>query len=486
MKKTFEIDAKWILIGVILLSVFITTMIMNTNSDNQSDNFDATTDSIDIDKGDLKISWDRFTHRDVELSGTLTIASSGVYHIMGSLIDQNIIVNTVDGKVKLILDNVEIHNSTGPAIACYAADDLVIELVGENILEDGKAYSSQYDDDVKGAIYSKSDLTFQGDGTLKLTANYQDGIVGKDDVKFNSGAYEISATDDGIRGKDSVYIVDGNFIIDAKGDAIKSTNETTAGKGFVLIENGKLSINAGDDGIHATNQLIIEGGTINIAKSYEGLEAQIVTINGGDISIVSSDDGINAGSSTSSSIASGPAPGAFGSDANCAIVINGGNVYVNSSGDGIDSNGYVYFNGGDVVVDGPTNSGNGALDSGISIIQNGGKVIAVGASGMAENLGSNSNIYNISIYFASTLAANTKVQIKDSSGNTIVTHTSAKTFNHMAVGTPDFIIGESYTIYINDVQYATFTIGSTVTTVGSNPGGFGQPAQNSQPGSRRQ
>ena len=503
-----------IICGIALVAVLAATIILNNV--NQQSGTGIVEDTIETDNGDLKIDWDRFTSYDIELNDTLTITSSGVYHLTGSLTDRNIIINVTDGKVKLILDNVTIQNSTGPAIACYAADDLVIELVGENTLSDGKTYASDYDEDVDGAIYSKSDLTFEGEGTLNLTANYRDGIVGKDDLKFNSGAYNITAADDGIRGKDSVYIVDGDFTVTAKSDAIKSTNDTTTGKGFVLIEKGdfvitasakgikavnsiliydgdftinsyddaihtnnyigivggNFQISSGDDGIHADKELIIENGTIDIQKSYEGLEAQAITINGGNISIVSNDDGLNAGGGADSSAMGRPGAGAFDADTNCALTINGGNLYVNASGDGVDSNGYLYFNGGTVTVDGPTNNGNGALDSGAGITQTGGTVIAVGASGMAETLGSSSSVYNASIYFTSTLTAGTKISIKNSGGDTIISHTSAKTFNHMSVGTSDFIMGETYAIYINDSVYTTFTIDSVTTTVGSGSGNF--------------
>lgn len=508
-KPKFKIDATQFLIIIVVLICVITTAVLNINRTNDSGT--KVEGTISTDNGDLKINWDRYKTIDVELSETLTITESGTYHLTGSLDDGLIIINAGGGVVRLILDNVSIKNASGPAIACYSADDLVIELVGESALEDGASYSADYDEDVSGAVYSKADLTFQGDGTLNLTANYQDGIVSKDDLKFNSGTYNISANDDGIRGKDSVYIIAGNYMIDSAADAVKSTNETDADKGFVLIESGSfnivtgakgikainsvliydgtfnidshddaihsnnyvsimggdIAIVSGDDGVHADKELIIDDGIIAINKSYEGLEAQAITINGGNISIISSDDGINAGGGADASATNRPGAGAFDSDANCAIIINGGNVYVNSSGDGVDSNGHIYFNGGTVIVDGPTNNGNGALDAGIGISMNGGKVIAIGSSGMAETLGSSSSVYNVSIYFASTQTANTKIEIKDSAGNIIINHTSAKVFNHISVGAEDFKLNETYTIYLNGAKYQDFTISSIITTVGN-------------------
>ncbi|MBR5939460.1 carbohydrate-binding domain-containing protein, partial [Candidatus Saccharibacteria bacterium] len=232
----------------------------------------STATNIDIDNGDQKIDWSHYPKFSLDLSEETTITKAGVYHVTGELEDAPLVIIARKDDIRLILDNVTIKNSTGPAIVCYSAGDLVVELKGESILRDGNKYDATYDDDVKGAFYSKSDLTFEGSGTLTITANYQDGIVGKDDLKFNGGSFVITAADDAIRGKDSVYIVNGVFNITSRSDGIKSTNETDAGKGFVLIENGHIKIAAGDDAIHAEKELYVYNGNIDITKSYEGLE----------------------------------------------------------------------------------------------------------------------------------------------------------------------------------------------------------------------
>ena len=445
---------RWIAIGILLIGLVALGVALNLNH-NQGEN--STSDAIDIDNGDAKINWDNYNTYEVTLSGSYNITAPGTYHLTGTIEDGEISVKLVDnGVARLILDTVYVKNSSGPAIACYSGDDLVIELVGANYIEDGSNYKSTYDEDVKGAIYSKADLTFKGDGSLVLKSNYQDGIVSKDDLKFNGGSYEITAKDDGIRGKDSVYVVDGDFKIAASGDGIKSTNTTDSNKGFVLIAGGK----------------------IDITKSSEGLEARKIIIDDGEVSIAANDDGINASSDNTSTTASRD-PMANASE-DSSIIINGGKVYVNAAGDGIDSNGYIYFNGGTVVVDGPTNSGNGALDAGIAIVMNGGEVIAVGASGMAESLGSDSSVYNISVFFTSTLAKGTKIEIRNSTGETILSHTSIKTFSHLAAGTADFKSGETYTIYINGEEYTEFTISNIVTTVGN--GGYNMGGGGGTPG----
>ena len=144
-----------------------------------------------------------------------------------------------------------------------------------------------------------------------------------------------------------------------------------------------------------------------------------MTINGGEISIVATDDGINAGGGADNSATGRPGENPFKTDENCVLAINGGEIYVNAAGDGVDSNGYLYFNGGSTVVDGPTNNGNGALDAGLGIIMEGGKVIAVGAAGMAEAIGNDSGVCNISVYFPTMQAAGTLIEVRNANGETV-------------------------------------------------------------------
>ncbi len=520
--KRRNFDPRWLFVILAIIVVLIGAIFLNIESSPK----DAAKiiGTIDIDNDDEKINWDRYQDVDIELNGSVKITKSGNYHITGALDGGLIEIDAGIGEVRLILDNVVINNPSGPAIACYSAEDLVIESKGFNYLTDGETYTGGFGEDVDGVIYSKADIAFWGDGSLEIDANYQDAIVGKDDVKFKSGSYKISAKDDGVRGKDSIYIVGGSLTIDSLADAMKTTNDVDTGKGFILIESGNLNIsasgkgldsidsvlisdgeflldtaddtihsnnyvgitggnfniNSGDDGIHADRELIIDGGKVNITKAYEGLEAQTVSINGGEIKLFTSDDGINAGGGADSSAISRPGEEMFNADENCVLSINGGNVYINASGDGVDSNGWLYFNGGKTVIDGPTSNGNGALDSGMGIVMNGGEVLAIGSSGMAGTLGSTSSVFNVSVFLNNEKPARTKIEIRDSDDNTVFEHTSSKSFTHLAVGTEKFMLGQSYKIYLNDNEYETFTISGITTTVGNS-----NTNQNAVPPERR-
>ncbi len=356
----------------------------------------------------MDVNWGRYPTFDIELSESLTITKSGTYHFTGTLADGQITIDSNNICVRLILDNVSIHNSSGPAIYSINADELAIETIGNNYLSDGAEYSSDYDDKVTATIYSRNDLTFQGEGSLDITAKYANAISSRDDLTINSGSFELSAA---------------------------------------------------DDGIHASDKLIINGGAINITKSHEGIESRVVVVNDGNISVKAIDDGFNAGSGASNT---------SHIEEDCILAFNGGNIYINAAGDGIDSNGYIYISGGYLAIDGPTNDNNSAIDFGTNIIMNGGTVIAVGSSGMAETLGSVGSVLNVSIYFSANQPAGTNIEIKNSADETILEHTSAKAFTNITAGLPAFKLGETYTLYLDGEPSQTFLLTDTTTTIGTN------------------
>ena len=234
------------------------------------------------------------------------------------------------------------------------------------------------------------------------------------------------------------------------------------------IKLGTLNISSGDDGIHADTELIIDGGKINITKSYEGLEASKITINNGTINVIASDDGINIAGGNDSSAMGRPGENHYSSSTDNVLTINGGSIYVNATGDGIDVNGSAYITGGNVKVDGPTNSGNGTLVAGVS-------------SGMLQSCSSSSSIYNLTITFNSNYSSGDVITIVDSSNNKIASYESSKSYSSLIVASSKLQKGNKYTIKINGNEYETFTISNITTTIGNyngmggNQGGHGGP-----------
>ncbi len=241
----------------------------------------------------------------VTISGsTITIKDEGCYILSGSLKDGQIIIDAEKtDKVQIVLNGVQIENTSSAAIYVKQADKVFITLADgtENTLVNSGEYVQTDDNTVDAVIFSKDDLTLNGLGSLNIRADYGSGVVSKDDLVITSGTYTVVAAEHALSGKDSVRIADGQFTLSSGEDGIHSSNSEDEGKGFVYISGGEIQIAAGDDGIHAETALTITDGEINITESEEGLEGLSVDVTGGNISIVSRDDGINAaqGSGTS-------------------------------------------------------------------------------------------------------------------------------------------------------------------------------------------
>lgn len=262
-----------------------------------------------------------------------------------------------------------------------------------------------------------------------------------------------------IKANIDILIENGTFNIDSSDDSIHSN-------GNVIINNGVCEIKSGDDGMHSDTSLTINNGEINISKSYEGVESAKIEINGGDINIVASDDGINvAGGNDSSSINGRPGQNNFSSNTDQTLTINNGNITIDASGDGIDINGNGYIYGGKILVNGPTNSGNGALDYAGTFEVSGGELIAIGASGMMQTPSNNSTIYSISYVFSTKQEANTNIIIKNSSNEEVISVVATKTYNSLVVSSEKFIKGESYTVYLNGEKVEEITLDNIVTSV---------------------
>ncbi len=275
----------------------------------------------------------------------------------------------------------------------------------------------------------------------------------------------------GLKAGNNLVIENGTFKVDSSDDAIHSNYS-------IGIRSGNFTILSGDDGIHADNEIIIDGGTIDIQKSYEGIESSKITINDGKINVISYDDGVNVAGGKDSSAMSRPGANSFSSNDNI-LTINGGDIYVDSSGDGLDANGAIYMNGGVVKIDGPQNSGNGALDYDKECVITGGTLLAGGASGMAQGVSNNSTIYNLFINFSSTYGKDDKIAIMDANNKEIISYQSDKNYSSLVVATTLLKKGE-YKLLINGEEKELFTISNLTTQIGSS-NGMNMPSGNRRP-----
>jgi hypothetical protein len=530
----------------------------------------------------------------------VTINAAGTYQISGTLNDGQITVDTQDDEnVIMILAGVDIASQSSAPIFVANAEKVILTLVAgsQNVVTDGTNYVfAEGEDEPNAAIFSKDDLTINGEGTLTVNANYNNGIASKDDLKITGGTITVNAANDGIKGRDSLAVKAGLITVVAGADGLQSNNDEDPEKGYVVIEGGTLDITAGldgvqaetsllvsggtldiitgggsvpsagggdfggrgmennanqteesvkglkagvdltisggtitisalddalhsnntltinggdlnvasgDDGVHADAVLTINNGTLNVTESYEGLESQVITINDGAIHLIASDDGINATSGGGGDMGGGMRGGIgeFGTSDNY-VYIHGGYLYMDAGGDGLDSNGNFTMTDGVVIVNGPTNNGNGPLDYMSSFNISGGFLVAVGSAGMAQAPSSDSSQYSVLQILNNVQAAGTMVHIETAAGEDVLTFLPTKEYQSVLISSPELQNNESYVIftggnssgipvdglytdgdYTPGTQAASFTITSIVTgaTGGMFPGG---PAEGRPGGDR--
>ena len=207
---------------------------------------------------------------------TITIAEEGTYILSGGLTNGQIVVEAENAKVQLVLDNADISCETSAAIYVKAADKVFITTTdgSTNTVCTSGEFEAIDDNNIDAAIFSKSDLTLNGAGSLEVTCENGHGIVSKDDLVITSGEYVVDAGKHALSGKDSVRIAGGTFDLTAGRDGIHSENTDEEEKGFVYIENGSFTITSDGDGIDASYVVEIVDGSFDITAGggYENGE----------------------------------------------------------------------------------------------------------------------------------------------------------------------------------------------------------------------
>lgn len=385
-----------------------------------------------------------------------------------------------------------------PNAAVFSKDDLTINGLG--YLEVTARFNN--------GIGSKDVLKITG-GVIKVEAA-DDGIVGRDCLAIDGGEIEVAASGDGLKStndedseKGNIIITSGSITINAEKDGVQAVNSllVSGGKhtvtsgggsesssnyssswdsqdsqkglkaqndlsisggifnidsaddalhsnGTLTVSGGDITVSTGDDGVHADDALTISNGNINVLASYEGLEGLNVFINGGHIIVHAEDDGINSAGGSDSG---GMRPGdgfSFRDDSTASdISIINGYIYVEASGDGLDSNGSIYMSGGTLLVSGPTDGGNGAIDYEGAFELSGGILAAAGSSAMAMNVSQAAGQGAVMVTFDQTYSAGETIALTDRDGNPIVVFKPEKSFNSIVVSSPQMQEGETCLVY---------------------------------------
>ena len=451
-------------------------------------------------------------------------------------------VNTITDASTYVLADPE---SDEPNAAIFATSDLTITGTGSLevsgnyndgiatkdglILAAGSITVSALDDGIRG-----KDYVYVKEGGITITAQ-GDGIKSDNDtdtskgfITIDLGRIEVTSGGDAISAQTNVLVAGGELILDAGGGSDTVIDENLSAKGIkggscvtiangivtidsaddslhsnnsITINNGVVTLSSGDDGMHADTALSINAGDVRILKSYEGIESAVITLNNGSVKINASDDGINVSGGVDGSGMmpggrpfggkqgpGGPPPGqeTFNYTGEYYLYINGGLISVDAGGDGIDSNGAIEMTNGMVIVNGPTQDMNGALDYMGGFKMKGGFLVTAGSAGMAQAPDSSSSQNSLLLNLTSAQQAGTTIHIQDSSGKDILTFTPAKAYQSITYSSPYLVTGETYTVFLGGTaegedmdglyesstysggtEYTTFSISGTVTSIGA-------------------
>ena len=468
----------------------VTLMVTGTNTLTDAEDI-ANEESEDFDGAAVKVK--SGASLTVSGDGTLTVNGSCKNGIKGA----SLATVTIDSSTLIV-------NAENNGIAC----DNAIVINGGSITvtagNDGiKAEPDEEDVDSAGSI------TITG-GTVKVSST-GDSIQTAGDMTITGGSFDITSGDDAFKSAGNISAAGGTFQIAAEDDGISADYVLTVG-----IKDAS------------------SGPDITISKCTEGLEGAAVILNSGKAAVTSSDDGINAanGDLTDYDYVINVTGGSWtvnaggdAMDSNGDINITGGSVELfgapNNGNNALDyankcnvsggtlftvdctgmnqipSEGtYVVFGksagagfGGQMPQmgqngemptppDGSTDRGNGQRparpdgESGEMPTPPDGMTPPDFSNDNSDGNGPGGQAVDTGTI---NIQSGSRIEVKDSSGNTIYSATGVKTANCVMLASDDLTVGETYTLYIDGETSAT-----AVAQEGTGQSGFepdGQPGQ---------
>lgn len=445
-------------------------------------------------------------------NANITNSSGAALNVVNA---DEVILYSASGTTNTISDGAD-YTATGeddPDAVVYSKADLTI--AGEGTLK----VNGNHED----GIHTSDGLVIAS-GTLEVNAA-NTGIKGKDYVDILGGTINVTAQQDGIKstndtdeGQGWTRLSNGTVTVNAGDDGFKASR-------VVEISGGSLTVEQSDEGIEA-QYINVSGGDVNVTSADDGMNASLKTSNSEstDSSANTSDTadqqqnnqqqgslpggqqngtsnqqqqgtgqpqppampGGNAQDGTSQNGTTGTGqqgmgqppqggmPGGGGGGTfeviDAAINVSGGHVTVNAEGDGIDSNGVTTLSGGTLIVNGPSQGGNAALDTNGDLLLNGATVLSGSTADMFEAPSTNSTSGYLKLTNSSGFEQGSTVQVADSSGKVVANYKVTKSNVQLVlVSSSSIVKGQSYTAYTTTsaVDSNATSLASGATELGS-------------------
>ena len=438
-------------------------------------------------------------------NANITNSSGAALNVVNA---DEVILYSASGTTNTISDGAD-YTATGeddPDAVVYSKADLTI--AGEGTLK----VNGNHED----GIHTSDGLVIAS-GTLEVNAA-NTGIKGKDYVDILGGTINVTAQQDGIKstndtdeGQGWTRLSNGTVTVNAGDDGFKASR-------VVEISGGSLTVEQSDEGIEA-QYINISGGDVNVTSADDGMNASLKTsdsestdssantsdaanqqqgsLPGGQQNGTSnqqqqgtgqpqppamsgtSQDGTSQNGTTGTGQQGmgqppqGGMPGGGGGTfevIDAAINVSGGHVTVNAEGDGIDSNGVTTLSGGTLIVNGPSQGGNAALDTNGDLLLNGATVLSGSTADMFEAPSTNSTSGYLKLTNSSGFEQGSTVQVADSSGKVVANYKVTKSNVQLVlVSSSSIVKGQSYTAYTTTsaVDSNATSLASGATELGS-------------------
>ena len=437
-------------------------------------------------------------------NANITNSSGAALNVVNA---DEVILYSASGTTNTISDGAE-YTATGeddPDAVVYSKADLTI--AGEGTLK----VNGNHED----GIHTSDGLVIAS-GTLEVNAA-NTGIKGKDYVDILGGTITVTAQQDGIKstndtdeGQGWTRLSNGTVTVNAGDDGFKASR-------VVEISGGSLTVEQSDEGIEA-QYINVSGGDVNVTSADDGMNASLKTSDSEstDSSANTSDaanqqqnnqqqgslpGGQQNGASNQQQQGTGQPPAMSGTSQDgtsqngttgtgqqgtgqppqggmpgggggtfevidAAINVSGGNITVNAEGDGIDSNGVTTLSGGTLIVNGPSQGGNAALDTNGDLLLNGATVLSGSTADMFEAPSTNSTSGYLKLTNSSGFEQGSTVQVADSSGKVVANYKVTKSNVQLVlVSSSSIVKGQSYTVYTTtsavDSNAASLASGAT-------------------------
>lgn len=364
----------------------------------------------------------------VEISGsTATIRGAGSYNVCGELTDGMLIIDAEKtDKINLVLDGAKINSQSSAAIYVLQADELALTLAegSENELSNGGSFAAIDENDIDAVIFSKDDLSFDGEGSLKITSPAGHAVVSKDSLTIYGGSYNVLAGGGSANAEEKSSDMWGRFMGGGQKAEMRGGKMPGMGRGagqFMPRDMEKMELpeppenipapamptlspqaetqametdSISPKGFTANTELTVNGGSFIVDCADDAFHSDLnLTVNGGDFEIISGDDAFHAEES---------------------LIINGGSINIAESYEGLEAM-KLSILGGDIVIN--------ASDDGINAAGGTEAGFNGGMPGRGMNLSAEGSILiaggNLSITaYGDGLDSNGSVEI--SGGNTVV------------------------------------------------------------------